>query len=421
MTQERHVERGAAKGPGVRILAVIGGVALGVVAGAVIWIVALSGDVALRSPEVAQTGGVGAQATQGHAGSSEPGTGSTSAVGETGAETTGVGAPGFDTVRAEGDGSVVVAGRASARAVVTIEVNGAAAAEAQADGQGRFAAFLSLAPGENPNVVTLSARGIDGTVTRSAQSVILKPVDAPVATAGAEAGATPDAVAGTETGTGAPEAAAPVLLADAEGVRKLDAGASASVVIDTISYGADGAVELSGRAVAAAGPHSGTHVRVYLDNAEAGTAPVAGDGHWTLRLLDIAPRVYALRVDQLDESGKVVSRFETPFQREDTAKLADAGAGSEPVAGPADGARGGATGGAEATPPASATATATTVVPPPVEANIITVQPGYTLWAIAKSSYGDGLLYVKVFEANRDQIRNPDLIYPGQVFSVPRD
>jgi nucleoid-associated protein YgaU len=411
MTQERHVERGAAKGPGVRILAVIGGVALGVVAGAVIWIVALSGGVALRSPEVAQTGSAGAQSTQGLAGSSEPGTGSTSAVGETGAETTGVGAPGFDTVRAEGDGSVVVAGRASARAVVTIEVNGAAAAEAQADGQGRFAAFLSLAPGENPNVVTLSAKGIDGTVTRSAQSVILKPVEAPMATAGAEAGAAPDAVTGTETGSGAPEAAAPVLLADAEAVRKLAAGASASVVIDTISYGADGAVELSGRAVAGAGPHAGTHVRIYLDNAEAGTAPVAGDGHWTLRLRDIAPRVYALRVDQLDENGKVVSRFETPFQREDTAKLADAGAGSEPVPGQVDP-------GAET---ASAASSAAAVVPPPVEANIITVQPGYTLWAIAKSSYGDGLLYVKVFEANRDQIRNPDLIYPGQVFSVPRD
>ena len=33
--------------------------------------------------------------------------------------------------------------------------------------------------------------------------------------------------------------------------------------------------------------------------------------------------------------------------------------------------------------------------------------------------HGDGMLFVRVFEANTDRIRNPDLIYPGQIFSVP--
>ncbi|MCC6517211.1 MAG: LysM peptidoglycan-binding domain-containing protein, partial [Tabrizicola sp.] len=42
-----------------------------------------------------------------------------------------------------------------------------------------------------------------------------------------------------------------------------------------------------------------------------------------------------------------------------------------------------------------------------------------TLWGIAQERYGDGVLYVQVFEANKDKIKNPDLIYPGQVFSVP--
>jgi nucleoid-associated protein YgaU len=50
----------------------------------------------------------------------------------------------------------------------------------------------------------------------------------------------------------------------------------------------------------------------------------------------------------------------------------------------------------------------------------ITVQPGFTLWAIARETYGDGVLYVQVFEANRDKIKDPDLIYPGQVFTVPQ-
>jgi nucleoid-associated protein YgaU len=49
----------------------------------------------------------------------------------------------------------------------------------------------------------------------------------------------------------------------------------------------------------------------------------------------------------------------------------------------------------------------------------ITVQPGFTLWGIAEKEFGDGVLYVQVFEANKDKIRDPDLIYPGQVFIVP--
>jgi nucleoid-associated protein YgaU len=49
----------------------------------------------------------------------------------------------------------------------------------------------------------------------------------------------------------------------------------------------------------------------------------------------------------------------------------------------------------------------------------VTVQPGVTLWASARDRFGDGVLYVQVYEANKDRIRDPDLIYPGQVFTVP--
>ena len=49
----------------------------------------------------------------------------------------------------------------------------------------------------------------------------------------------------------------------------------------------------------------------------------------------------------------------------------------------------------------------------------ITVQPGYSLWKIARDTYGEGVLYVQVYEANRERIRDPDLIYPGQIFLLP--
>ena len=48
------------------------------------------------------------------------------------------------------------------------------------------------------------------------------------------------------------------------------------------------------------------------------------------------------------------------------------------------------------------------------------VQPGNSLWRLARRSYGEGLRYTEIYEANKDQIRNPDLIYPGQVFVLPK-
>jgi nucleoid-associated protein YgaU len=105
----------------------------------------------------------------------------------------------------------------------------------------------------------------------------------------------------------------------------------------------------------------------------------------------VAPGTYTLRVDALDDAGQVSRRAETPFLRETPEALAQAPLRADPA-------------------PAGA---------PAPRAEILTVQPGNTLWAIARETYGDGFLYVRVFEANRDQIRDPDLIYPGQVFSLP--
>jgi nucleoid-associated protein YgaU len=66
---------------------------------------------------------------------------------------------------------------------------------------------------------------------------------------------------------------------------------------------------------------------------------------------------------------------------------------------------------------------AQTPVPTPVATApvTITVQPGFTLWGIANDMMGEGTMYVQVFEANKDKIRDPDLIYPGQVFTVPQE
>jgi nucleoid-associated protein YgaU len=96
--------------------------------------------------------------------------------------------------------------------------------------------------------------------------------------------------------------------------------------------------------------------------------------------------VYTLRVDEIAADGSVVSRVETPFQREPVQTIL-----------------------ALAEEEAADTA--------PVR--LVTVQPGNTLWGISRRSYGEGTLYVRVFDANKERIKDPDLIYPGQVFTVP--
>jgi nucleoid-associated protein YgaU len=49
----------------------------------------------------------------------------------------------------------------------------------------------------------------------------------------------------------------------------------------------------------------------------------------------------------------------------------------------------------------------------------ITVSRGDSLWRISRRALGNGTRYATVFKANREQIRNPNLIYPGQIFVLP--
>ena len=176
-----------------------------------------------------------------------------------------------------------------------------------------------------------------------------------------------------------------ILLADNDGVKvvqgRVGPTVMTDVLFDTINYSKDGGVAVTGRG----SPNS--IVRFYLDNSPVTSTAVDETGYWSADLSDIEAGVYTLRLDQLDQSGKVSSRIESPFKREDRNVLADQ---MKDIASPA-------------------------------RINVITVQPGNTLWAISRERYGRGILYVQVFDANKDKIRNPDLIYPGQIFDLPDD
>jgi len=58
------------------------------------------------------------------------------------------------------------------------------------------------------------------------------------------------------------------------------------------------------------------------------------------------------------------------------------------------------------------------VVVPSISTRVVV--RGDSLWRISRSTYGRGARYSVIYKANRDQIRDPDLIYPGQIFVLPR-
>lgn len=319
--------------------------------------------------------------------------------------------PRFDLVRVEKDGAAVVAGSAAPGATVSLRVTGAELAAVPADGQGNFVALFNLAPSAAPRVLSMSMALPDGTVVAADATVVIGPTVAPLRPDAPEGQEVAEAQAG-EAGEAAPEAAAPAaLLVTEDGAKVLQSAAdiaperAANVTIDTITYTEDGAVQLAGRGTA------DRVVRLYLDNAGLAETAIDAAGDWAVTIADVAPGVYTLRADQVDGTGTVTSRFETPFQRETVEALAAATqAAPADVAAAADGAA-----------PADTAATVEAAAADPVQAApvTVTVQPGFTLWRIATESLGDGIRYVQVFEANRDQIRDPDLIYPGQVFTIP--
>lgn len=176
-----------------------------------------------------------------------------------------------------------------------------------------------------------------------------------------------------------------IIIAGADGVRVVqgpsDLQPEATLALDVISYTQAGEVSIGGRSA------SGGFVRVYLDNAPITTSRIREDGSWSTELPQVDTGVYTLRVDEVTQEGDVVARVETPFQRESPEALQELSSSNPDL--------------------------------PPGMIEIRTVQPGMTLWEIAEENYGDGNQYLKVFEANKDRIRDPDLIYPGQLFDVP--
>ena len=271
--------------------------------------------------------------------------------------------PSFDVARIGPDGRAVVAGRAAPGAKVLLLDGGKEIASAVADARGEWVIIAqepALVPGQHELRVI---QHIEGRAPITSEQVVVAIVPQPPA-AGAPA-SKDETLVMIVPPTGPPTLIQPP---SAAGVPK-----SGDLVISTMDYDDRGQVTISG------GAAPGTAVRVYVDDKIAAEGVAGPDGRWRLAPANpVDQGKHTLRVDRLAKDGKLVARLELPFER--------------------------------VTVPAAAG----------TDRKRLYVVQGDNLWNIARAHYGGGWHHTKIFNANKDQIRNPDLIYPGQVFSLPK-
>ena len=302
--------------------------------------------------------------------------------------------PTFSIVRVEPDGTAIIAGNAFSLGTLELWHNGIPldGATLELEQVGEFVMFAKIPLTDKTGTLELAhfIEGQDAPLMSEERIIVaLPPAEVPeTELAQSPTSSIQDTIAGndrpeTEQSEGVEDQSV-VLLKEEEGNLRLlqeedPLAPIESLELDAITYNEIGEVELGGRATAESA------VRIYLDNQPVTTTAVDEDGTWNAELTDVENGVYTLRVDEIDENGEVTSRVETPFKRENPEKLVELIEGKEDL----------------------------------TKDEIVVIQKGDTLWAIARSRYGRGIQYHKVFNANRDRIRDPDLIYPGQVFDIP--
>lgn len=142
------------------------------------------------------------------------------------------------------------------------------------------------------------------------------------------------------------------------------------ISVDIVERDDRGRLFIGGR-----GPRGGK-VHLYLGNDFIGAAEVGEDLAWKLLTKPPAANAFTVRADLVDAKGKVLARVEMPVAAQEGLRADNDTA--------------------------------------------IVVAPGNSLWRIARRIYGEGEAYTVIFKANKDNIRDPDLIYPGQVFQLPK-
>jgi nucleoid-associated protein YgaU len=314
--------------------------------------------------------------------------------------------PKFDTVRVEPTGEALIAGQAEPESEVKVKWNGNVVGSAKANAEGSFVVIPEKPLAKGTGALTLEVNK-NGAVAVSEGSVVIEVKENAPAMVAKVDPKTPTQV--VQTGETPAE--------------------TKDVQLTAVDYDAAGNIVFSGRAAA------GSVVRFYVDNKAAGEGVADAAGNWSFKGSEsVKPGTHMLRADSVDAAGKVVSRIELPFLREAPEAVAAAQvATAEPAAKPAPEVK-------TAEPVAAVPTVEQPVAQPEPENQVVAVQPqpeapapvveegprtlviqpGNTLWKLSREVYGKGRMYTIIFKANRNQVKNPNRIYPGQILTAPK-
>jgi nucleoid-associated protein YgaU len=274
------------------------------------------------------------------------------------------GTPSFDVARIGTDGRAVIAGRAAPGAKIVLLDGGKEIAKTESDARGEWVIIVQdppLAVGQHELRVVQHIEG--KAPLTSEQSVVAVVPEPPAASASGQPRAETLVMISPPSG-----AATVVQPPTTAGLPK-----AADLSLATVDYDDRGHVTMSGLAA------PGTVVRAYVNDKMVAEGVAASDGRWRLKPSEpVAQGKHLLRLDRIAQDGRPVARLELPFERVVVAPVSSS------------------------------------------DARRLHIVRGDNLWNIAHAHYGAGWHHTVIFAANKDQVKNPDLIYPGQILSLPK-
>ena len=298
----------------------------------------------------------------------------------------------IDLARVKPDGAAVFAGTAAPNAKIRIFEGDILLGETIANANGEWVIVLEKSLAAGQHLISVAMERSDGTTEMADRSLAVeiyqdtetKPLVALLPETATEVPVliqSPDDVDKTKSAATASEATASgTIVADAAEAAPAKPQAKSQIAASQIAALAPSAIVWrdASRILISGTSRGGVRVTVNDAKGQFGEALVLADGAWQVAgSLDMDIAVNQLRFALFDDANQIIARYDLPVKARDLAK------------------------GQDGSP-------------------LVVVNKGDMLWRIAYHQLGEGVKYVDIVRRNQQDISDPDLIYPKQIFAVPQ-